>query len=164
MHVHHIDGDVSNNSIENLELISKSEHARLHYQERFDSGNAPGQSSAHVRWRESEEGKRQLRSNAKKMHANTQEREFACANCGELVRTKHPTARFCHQCGAAHKKEKSKERGKSRRKVFEHVCPICGRTYYRRDKPGGKSGSTCGYKCGWELRRQRQTEGLQSSS
>ena len=30
-HVHHIDGDKSNNSIKNLELLSSSEHRRHHF-------------------------------------------------------------------------------------------------------------------------------------
>lgn len=34
LEVHHIDHDKANNAVENLELLSKSEHARLHHLER----------------------------------------------------------------------------------------------------------------------------------
>lgn len=32
--VHHKDGNTSNNNIDNLELITQSEHAKIHYKER----------------------------------------------------------------------------------------------------------------------------------
>ena len=34
------------------------------------------------------------------------------------------------------------------------TCEICGKGFMRGDQ--AKSGQTCGYKCGWELRRRRQ--------
>ena len=33
--VHHIDGDKSNNAIENLQLMTRSEHLLIHWQERL---------------------------------------------------------------------------------------------------------------------------------
>jgi hypothetical protein len=32
--VHHVDGDRTNNALENLQLMTKSEHMRLHWQKR----------------------------------------------------------------------------------------------------------------------------------
>jgi len=36
--VHHIDGNTSNNSIENLRVLSKVEHAEIHFKENLESG------------------------------------------------------------------------------------------------------------------------------
>lgn len=36
--VHHIDGDKTNNNIPNLKILTREEHARLHYQEREKEG------------------------------------------------------------------------------------------------------------------------------
>jgi hypothetical protein len=37
--VHHIDGDKTNNAPSNLEIMSRSEHSRLHAQERYEDDN-----------------------------------------------------------------------------------------------------------------------------
>lgn len=44
-HVHHLDHDSANNAIENLELISVSDHGRMHIQHRIENGTLDIESS-----------------------------------------------------------------------------------------------------------------------
>jgi hypothetical protein len=37
--VHHIDGDILNNSPSNLQIVSRSEHMAIHQRERYGNGN-----------------------------------------------------------------------------------------------------------------------------
>ena len=155
-HVHHIDGNAENKDVSNLERIAKSDHARLHYEERVAKGDGPGQGEAAVAWRTSEEGRAQLSENARTMHENSPEREFACADCGKSVRTKHQTAFLCEECGP---KRKSARKGEGH---MLYICEVCGKEYPRYRKPNPKMGLTCGYECGWVLRKRRIKESLQS--
>lgn len=102
MHVHHIDGDKSNNRIENLELLTASDHSIHH------GGTNP--------WVKSEANKRQILEAgklAKKWHAsdaglkwhsengvrtwkNRKLHPVKCVQCGQQFDTAYPTrAKYC---------------------------------------------------------------------
>lgn len=40
-HVHHIDGDRTNNDISNLVILSRGEHSRIHRKEEYNNGIVP---------------------------------------------------------------------------------------------------------------------------
>ena len=49
MHVHHKNGDRASNKIENLELLSKSEHSRLHRRSPNSKVRLPGEPNPNVK-------------------------------------------------------------------------------------------------------------------
>lgn len=72
-HIHHHDGDSTNNDISNLELLTSEEHAAEHAEARRERGRSPEQLAllARIRplaaeWHRSEEGRAWHRDNASK--------------------------------------------------------------------------------------------------
>lgn len=139
-HVHHKDGNAENNTPENFELISASDHAKHHYEDRFESIKAARQA-----WERTPEAKATKRAAMAKARANTPERTESCPHCGKPVATRHSTRIYCSSaCQAAD------------RRLVKNLreCPICGSTYGGQ-APGARNvAQTCSYKCGWELRRR----------
>ena len=139
--IHHKSHDTDHNAIENLEPLPGKEHARRHIQERLSAG---GDLCVTLdAWRRSDDGKATLRSNARKMLARTPEREFTCAYCGVVARTRCPTKKHCSRvCQEAW--------GLAQR---QKPCAICGALF--GFKPHAtKEVQTCSYQCGWALRRR----------
>ena len=95
-HVHHKDSDKNNNEIENLVLLSASEHASLHgnswSEERKQWArqnlidNARPKASE---WHGSEEGKKWHSEHGKAVQANLPMLKFVCSFCGKEFETKH---------------------------------------------------------------------------
>ena len=108
-HVHHIDGDTTNNSIENLACISRKEHKAEHREELVARNKSPRQLEhlAKIRdlasqWHRSEEGRAWHREHAKTSLAKAvatpktyPEINFQCVWCGVQAKAKSPRRRFC---------------------------------------------------------------------
>lgn len=90
--VHHIDEDKGNNELENLELLTFSEHARLH-----NAGEFKGGQSKAREWHSSEEGYKQHSHNGCVASDKWPEREYTCEVCGAKFTQKSPRTdyRFC---------------------------------------------------------------------
>ncbi|MCP3683851.1 MAG: HNH endonuclease [bacterium] len=124
----------------NLELLHGSDHARLHMQERLKEGGDLHTSLS--TWRKSSKGKKQLRVNMEKCRKNTSIRKLSCIHCGIPFDTKHPTKKYCSAgCQEAISGKIQKQ------------CTICGVFFWTKPARTGET-QTCGYKCGWELRRK----------
>ena len=88
-HVHHRNGDRSDNRLENLELLSASEHASHHGRER--ARNDPAGAAAHMArirpaasaWHASTEGREWHREHALRAAARQVKVEMACTFCGK---------------------------------------------------------------------------------
>lgn len=138
-HIHHIDNDHDNNSLENLDCLPGKDHSSLHIKQRL-----AGELGETLKvWRASPGGKATLRDNAKKMRANTPFRNLPCEHCGKWLRTRHPTKMFCSSaCSEA-----------------EHFpltlpCEICGKAF-KAKRNSTKQVRTCSYQCGWALRKRK---------
>lgn len=130
-HVHHIDGNKSNNDISNLTLLTHSAHMKLHganlspemlkkRQENCD--RIRGLTKA---WHASDEGrawhKQQYEKTKDKLHV---EKEFVCENCGKKFRaTNVGLNRFC--CNAC----KSQWRRKMGLDNVTRICAHCGKEF-----------------------------------
>lgn len=129
MHIHHIDGDTSNNDISNLACVSRAEHWAEH-RASHSAANKSEKQLAHLgrirgkasEWHRSEEGKAWHREHAKASLAKTwgvprvyEETAFNCVWCGKEALRKSPRRMFC---GAGCQTAESKFRlGKTR---YEH--------------------------------------------
>jgi hypothetical protein len=99
-HVHHKDNNRANNSLENLELLSHTDHAKLHMQDperiKTSKKNIEIARIAASQWHKSEAGRawhrEQYQQVKKLLHAKT---EKQCDQCGKLFKgIGHQ--RFCH--------------------------------------------------------------------
>ena len=103
-HIHHKDGDKGNNDISNLELISASDHARMHAAENEWVGSPENREQIikagekAKEWHASEDGKKWHSEHAKKGWEVRGLSEVRCqeTDCGAAFMTPYPTrARFC---------------------------------------------------------------------
>lgn len=88
-HVHHIDGDKANNALSNLELISSSDHSKLHNKEReektpmwWKDGLEKARKAA-VHWHKSEAGLAFHKELGKNSWLNRESVEWSCLNCNK---------------------------------------------------------------------------------
>lgn len=131
-HVHHIDGDKSNNNISNLTILPRSSHLKLHMsnmseerkaalRENLDTKARPKASE----WHGSKEGRawheKHYEEMKDKLHAK---KTFKCEMCGkDFEGTDNGRNRFCsNRC-------KSAWRRKAGLDDIEKTCPICGRKF-----------------------------------
>ena len=103
MDIHHKDGNKDNNQIENLGILSRSEHRKEHWQdenlkkvciEQLDSVRP-------IKWLKSEEGKKAISEKGKQIWAERKEKVIVCEHCGKEKSFKR-WARFC--CKACYMK------------------------------------------------------------
>lgn len=150
-HIHHLDGDKSNNDISNLAMVSPKAHANIHKETRSqETWDKLRENCDRIRpltkaWHASEEGhnwhKEHYENTKDKLHA---EREFVCENCGKpFTAVGNGLNRFC--CNAC----KSAWRRKSGVDDIELTCPVCGKVFKTNKYSGNK---TCSRECGRKAR------------
>lgn len=153
--IHHIDFDRSNNNISNLQLVSRSEHRRIHADLLTDE-------------------QREWKRNNLKMNAVPKAAEWHGSQAGhewhsqqikmqrELGQFKHKL--ICTYCGKTYVGEingqntfcsgkcKSAYRRKTGVDNVEHICPVCGNTFSTNKY---KPTVTCSRSCANRWRNRR---------
>lgn len=154
-HVHHIDGNNLNNSIENLEILSVKEHRKKHpikdrekNKKQLDLAREKA-----IEWHKSEEGRKWHSEHAKKIAQNYKLIDKKCKNCGENFKAKYRTAVFCSDgCGERY-------RGKRKRPSYTRKCVSCGEIFTKtKYKQSAKESETCSTSCGAKLAYARRTK------
>lgn len=130
-HIHHINGDKSNNNLSNLQLMTLSKHLSKHGKERavqdkewFDKFHSAGIEKAKI-WHASVAGKewhnKHYESMKEKLHEKVKKK---CINCGKLHETGRKNSNnFCSN------KCKSAWRRKSGIDNETRICESCGCEY-----------------------------------
>ena len=118
LHIHHIDGDSFNNSPENLEPISASEHCRIHTLKLIRSGKLHPPSQIALKraaeWHKSDEGIKWHRQHGKSTWPKHRWVEVPCQNCGLPFFTPFPSrAKWCSFSCKAFGRDKAKGRIRS---------------------------------------------------
>ena len=119
-HVHHKDGNKDNNTMENFELLSHSEHAKRHGKETAERWKLPEMREANARgrekckeWHHSEEGR--------KWHSEHQKQYIAklhitkiCPDCGREFNTPHDHREqtICRKCRDRNLKRELRKKAK----------------------------------------------------
>ncbi len=133
-HIHHIDMNKDNNEIENLVMLSASEHEKLHASLWTDERREKARKNvlekavpASKAWHGSEEGRKWHSEHAKKVFGNMDFLDYECTFCGKAFssrkRYKETDNRFCcNACKSAYRREIGVD-------DIEKTCQTCGRTY-----------------------------------
>ncbi len=137
--IHHKDGNKLNNTIENLECISHTEHLSIHMK---------ANKKLHD-WHKTDEGRKFLGNKSKELWKNRPTHSLKCENCGIDFQAKQiDRAKYCdNKCEQAARRERGDD-------LVDRQCVICNKTfsinkYYKT--------LTCGYACGskWRTRNAK---------
>lgn len=150
-HVHHKDGDRSNNSIENLALMEGHDHLSEH----MKAPNRVARSRQNIeiareaasKWHGSEDGREWHSHHGKENWQKREMQTYICTECGKEFQTKHIFGEgqnhFCsNNC-------KTRYRVKSGVDNVERVCPVCGETFSVNKYSATEC---CSRECGWKRR------------
>ena len=145
MDVHHKDGDKSNNEIENLEIISRSDHLKKHWQEgSFDLEQRKKQLSEARLWLKTPEGRKTQSVNTKVSWKKRKLNPYVktCKGCEKTYETYQKWSKHCSSgCYV-------KWRRKNKIGFIEKKCWICGNIYFTEKSAKIR---TCGKICGTKL-------------
>ena len=143
-HIHHKDGNYSNNSIENLEAITHSKHLSYH-RKKYCAENKD-EILKHLErirpltkeWHASKEGREWHSQHGKNVFGNRPYQTFKCMLCGEIYKSKKPNNnKFCSN------KCKSKWRRESGVDDVTRECIVCGVSFninhYRKTQVCGNA-------------------------
>lgn len=153
MDIHHIDGNKDNNEIENLEMISRSDHLKRHWQEgRFDLDQRRKQLAEARTWLRTPEGRKTQSQNTKnsweKRKLEPPQWEIQCKGCGTNFKTRQKWAKWCNQ--ACFRKWK----WKNKISFVDKKCWICGNVFFNHKFSRVR---TCGKECGIKLQVLKQS-------
>ena len=150
-HIHHKDGDRSNNSIDNLALVLGKDHLSGHMSDELRKENArqviKKAIAAAPEWHRSEEGRQWHSQHGKEAWENRTLNTYTCVQCGKTFQTKNVYGNnvncFCsNNCKSAYRRDSGVDNE-------ERVCPVCGKTFvvnkYSRN-------ITCSRECARERR------------
>lgn len=149
--VHHKDHDVSNNKIENLQLLHKKDHksyhAKIQGDKNVNNGHLSNIRNMAKEWHASEEGlewhRKHYQQTKEKMLAKS---EFVCEFCGESFQAVGKgNNRFCsNKCKSAWRRESGID-------DETRECEVCGRHFTANKYSKTR---TCSKSCGSKLRKR----------
>ena len=132
--IHHKDGDHANNTIENLQCLSKVEHQKLHSEnlseekrEWYRKNLAENARPKASEWHRSDEGrewhKEQYERTKEALHKKV---EKTCVNCGKVF-LGHSTSKYCsNACKSAYRRKTGSD-------LAPAICVCCGK-YFKTNK------------------------------
>jgi hypothetical protein len=147
MCVHHKNFKWWDNRIENLELMERVPHSRLHMKAIWRSpktrkklmATLPARLSLAAVWHRSEEGLIWHRKNGKRYWENLKPKKFKCIECGVYFSTK------CSQKMSKHCSTKCYSRSSIRKhKTLKRLCKVCGLEFFTIRS---RSASHCSRSC-----------------
>lgn len=127
--IHHIDHDKSNNDISNLQMLTKSDHLKLHGKEQTDEQRENKRRNLAVNarpkaneWHGSEKGTEWHKEHYEAMKEKLHERKvFECLNCGnEFQATRKGFC--CNSCKSAYRRKTGADNE-------IRICVYCGKEY-----------------------------------
>lgn len=148
-HIHHIDGDATNNDISNLQLISPREHVLLHPNPPIPEEQIQDFIEKAKKWHRSKEGREWHSQHIKKIQSNFKERTSICQYCDNEFTTQNmKIPKFCSlKCKAANRRKSGVDNE-------ARLCKWCGESFevnkYHKTETCSKR---CGIKLSWKRRK-----------
>ena len=140
--IHHKDGNVFNNSFENLECVPRAEHRKItNYKTERVKKHLDSIRDLAADWHRSEEGREWHRKHVAESIGKIEPRECTCIQCGKKFMAKNRNAKFC----SGNCCQKYGYRNKAAEEV--RVCEVCGRTFSTFGGAYRKSRRTCSNSC-----------------
>jgi len=139
-HIHHKNGDSTDNKIENLECIHKKEHHSMHFSaiRQVEAMQRKESRDKANEWYRSEEGGKFLSGASKKGWVEREPVERICVICSTKFHTKNLNGtKYCSQS--------CRSRSQMLKKVSPKNCSVCGNTFTPADSRN--LGKTCSQKC-----------------
>lgn len=139
-HIHHKNGDTTDNRLENLECIHKSKHHSIHFSaiRQVQAMQSLDSRLKRKEWALSENGKKSTSSASKKGWAIRKYIERTCIVCQQLFKTKNYNGtKYCSQA--------CRSRCQILRGSITRNCCICGIKFSPRD--GRNVTKTCSQSC-----------------
>ena len=133
-HVHHIDGDKNNNEIENLCILTASQHEKLHMSEKSEEAKQQIKRNLiekavpkAVEWHKSAEGREWHKKHGVEVFANLEPVEYVCSYCHKHFKTKNRYGKdqntFCsNNCKSAYRRMTGVDN-------IERECECCGKKF-----------------------------------
>jgi hypothetical protein len=154
--IHHKDNDKSNNELENLQMIKKEEHSRMHAKEKikdeafFNEFHSKGVEKAKA-WHSSKEGiewhREHYIKNKDKLSVKSKK---ICLSCGKEYETFiNGKNKFCsNACKSANRRNQGKD-------LIQTVCKFCGGVY---DTNKYRPAETCSRSCANRYRKIKKQQ------
>lgn len=156
MQVHHINGDWTDNRLENLEIVDRHEHQVEHGRKSMENPERRARLldaqkvaiTIAPAWHASDDGRKWHRENAKKQWENPAKHKCTCRVCGVEFESFHRCAQLCSgKCG---------QKGAfQRQKTKRSACIECGVEFMQNKY---RSQECCSHKCA-NVRRGRSMVG-----
>lgn len=154
--IHHRDGNQLNNHIDNLECLTKAEHASRHAPEFHEARVEHINNIRHLasEWHRSEEGRAWHREHWERLWKRRKPVQRTCVECGATYGSlaHRETDKFCSRLCISRYHERN------RTYYEDRTCVICGDTFNVKKSRTQRS---CSRLCGAQLRK-RTIAGLQS--
>lgn len=153
--IHHKDLDKRNNDIENLVLLTQSEHMRLHAELQTDEQRARAKKRldefarpAAKEWHQSDAGLQWHKEHYEQMKDRLHvKHEFICQNCGKLFESTKANSKFCcNNCKAAARRKAGIDN-------IIRICERCGAEYETNKYRESHYCKSCRSAIGWDRRR-----------
>lgn len=129
--IHHKDHNKDNNEIENLELLTPTEHKKIHSRELTkeqrefmrNNMNEKARPKA-IEWHKSKDGKEWHKKQYEVSLGNREPIEFTCLNCGKkFMHVRNANNKFCgNSCKSAYRRKLGVDN-------IERECIICGNKF-----------------------------------
>lgn len=157
-HIHHKNGDMLDNRIENLECLHKSLHHSLHFDTEKQVAHLHKQRDKATKWHKSKEGRKWHSENSKRTWKKRIPRKRICTICGkEFFTLNFNGTKYCSQ------KCRSKS-GYIKNKITVS-CEICKKKFETAKRK--RSARACSPQCGAlltaKIRRSRKRDTISST-
>lgn len=130
-HIHHKDHNKDNNELDNLELLTKQEHIKIHMNEMSEETKQKYRNNLNnivrpkaIEWHKSQNGKEWHKEQYKISLGNREKQKFICEYCGKEYETlNNGTNKFCSKkCASAFRRNLGID-------DIERICIKCSKIF-----------------------------------